>query len=394
MKTSPAGSFCCTLLIAAVAACHPAESVPPVPLGEPLAGLSAAELGRFHAGMALFNKVFTPEEGLGPLFNENQCSACHTSPVAGGTGEQFVVRASRSTPAGDCDPLSAVGGENVRSQATPQLRAHGIERQPFPSEATDSVRINVPYIFGLGLVEAIPEEEILARADPEDRDGDGISGRPGRDAEGRFARFGRKADQATLRGFVESAAHLEMGLTSPARPHEGTLAGRPFPPGVDLASDPELDETTVALLTDFVRFLAPAARRAGESPEDQRAIERGEALFRTVGCTSCHTPSMTTGRTPVAALDRKRVELYSDLLLHDMGPALKTVCAPGASPTELRTEPLMGLGRRSRYLHDSRTSDLHEAILLHGGEAAPARERFRALNELQRHDLVRFLRSL
>jgi CxxC motif-containing protein (DUF1111 family) len=362
--------------------------------GEPLAGLGKEELARFYAGKTLFDKVFTPEEGLGPLFNENQCSACHTVPAAGGTGEQLVTRASRFTPPDRCDPLSAVGGENVRSNATPALRAHGVDRQPYPADATESVHFNVPFVFGLGLVEAIPEAAILARADPEDLDGDGISGRPGRDADGRFARFGRKADHASLRDFVEGAAYREMGLTTPAFPHEGTIAGSPFPPGTDPAPDPELDENAVERLTDFLRFLAPLAPRQGESEADHRMIRQGEEVFNAIGCAACHVPSMTTGRHPVAALDRKRIDLYSDLLLHDMGPELANVCAPGATPTELRTEPLMGLGHRSNYLHDGRTGDLTEAVLLHGGEAAPARERFRNLEELQRHALIRFLRSL
>ncbi|HEX7118869.1 MAG TPA: di-heme oxidoredictase family protein [Longimicrobiales bacterium] len=394
MTTSDAGRISCVLLLAAAAACGRPEPVPPTRLGEPLPGLDARSLGRFLAGRALFDKVFSPEEGLGPLFNENQCSACHTSPATGGTGEQRVTRASRFTPPDDCDPLTAAGGENVRLRATPTLRAHGIDRQPFPAGATDTARFNVPFLFGLGLVEAIPEDRILARADPDDRDGDGISGRPGRDARGRFARFGRKADHASLRDFVQSAAHLEMGLTTPARPREGTIAGAPLPPGTDPAADPELDATAVALLTDYIRFLAPPARGQAESDVDRRRIERGAALFAAIGCADCHVPSMTTGRDPIPALDRKRVELYSDLLLHDMGPALATVCAPGASPTELRTEPLMGLGRRDVFLHDGRTRDLSEAIGLHGGEAAAARERFRALDELERHAVLRFLRSL
>src|SRR5690606_3431501 len=239
----------------------------------------------------------------------------------------------------------------------------------------------------------IPEREILARADPEDRDGDGISGRPGRDAHGRFARFGKKADHATLRDFVETAAHLEMGLTTPAHPHE-SLAGLTLPPDADPAPDPELDETRVALLTDFVRILGPLSRLVGETAEDSAAIRRGEQLFAATGCTGCHVPAMTTGRNPVAALDRKRIPIYSDLLLHDMGPELANVCAPAATPTELRTEPLVGLGRRVRYLHDGRTRSLHEAIRLHGGEAATARDRYLGLDELDRNMLVRFLRSL
>lgn len=385
-------------MIAGITACRdPAAVMPPpgaaAPIGEPLPGLDTIGMSRFYAGRALFDKVFTPEEGLGPLFNENQCSACHTKPVAGGTGEQFVTRASRSTPA-HCDPLLEAGAENVRLQATPSLRAHGILRQPFPDGATDTVHFNVPFVFGLGLIDAIPEETILALADPDDRDGDGISGRPGRDAAGRFARFGRKADQATLRDFVESAAHLEMGLTTPARPHEGTIAGLPFPPGVDLAPDPELDETRVALLTDFLRFLAPPAPLPARDAADESALRQGAELFRSTGCAACHVPAMTTGPNPHPALDRKTVYLYSDLLLHDLGPDLATVCTPHSPRTELRTEPLMGLGRRQRYLHDSRTNDLAEAILYHGGEAAPARARFQALPELQQHHLIRFLQSL
>ena len=117
--------------------------------------------------------------------------------------------------------------------------------------------------------------------------------------------FGRKADQATLHEFVELAAHLEMGLTSPGRPDEGTIAGAPFPPGTDPAPDPELTEVEVALLTDFIRYLAPPARRMGESVRDRRMIERGEELFGTIGCAACHTPYFTTGPSAVPALDRE-----------------------------------------------------------------------------------------
>lgn len=382
------------LLVAATAACGAADPVATASPGDPLPGLATNEIARFRAGQALFNKVFSPEEGLGPLFNGDQCSACHTVPAAGGTGEQLLVRASRSLPDGTCDPLLEEGGENIRVMATPLLQMHGIERQPIPPGATDLANFTVPFLFGLGLVEAIPEEEILSRADPNDRDGDGISGRPGRDAHGRLARFGRKAEHATLRDFVENAAHLEMGLTTPSRPDEGGIGREPFPPGTDPAPDPELNETAVALLTDFIRFLAPIAPRDGETPEDRRLISRGAVIFREIGCAQCHVPTMRTGPSSIAALDRKPVALYSDLLLHDMGPELANICTPGASRTELRTEPLMGLGRRSVYLHDGRARDLPTAIRFHGGEAAPARERFQALGELDQYALIRFLQSL
>lgn len=343
-------------------------------------------------GEALFNHVFKPETGLGPLFNGDQCSACHTTPVTGGTGDQFVHRQSRFDPVRGCDVLSAQGGENIRLFATPALRTHDIEKQPEPAAATEKTRFNVPFVFGLGLVDAVPEAAILERADPDDRDGDGISGRPGQDSHGRFARFGRKADQATLRAFVENAAHAEMGLTTPMHPGEGTLAGRPFPAGSDLAAEPELSENDAALITDFVRFLGAPAQRIPEA--DRADIVRGEELFHTTGCSNCHRPTLTTGEHEVKALDRKTFRIFSDLLLHDMGPDLANVCAAGATPTETRTEPLIGLGHRRTFLHDGRTNDLSEAINFHGGEAAAVRARFNALNEIQKLKLLRFLQSL
>ncbi|NLG62117.1 MAG: hypothetical protein GX539_07710 [Candidatus Cloacimonetes bacterium] len=391
-----------TLALVAVA-CGGGEPVSVTRIGEPLPGLTEEQRQRFEEGMVLFNRVFSPEDGLGPLFNDNQCSACHTSPATGGTGDQFVTRMSRTLPDGTCDPLVAEGGENVRLRATPALQALGVDRQDAPAGATDTVRFNVPFVFGMGLIEAIPEREIRLREDPDDRDGDGISGRAGYSEDGRFARFGRMADQATLRDFIEHAALMEMGLTSPGRSRDaatealvralsssyGDVAAH-----IDPAADPELSEQDIELLLDFMRFLAPPPRRIPDDASEQAMIARGEALFAQVGCTSCHVPTMRTGRSDIAALDRRTIALYSDLLLHDMGPELSGVCTSAASRTERRTEPLMGLGSRSTYLHDSRTNDLTEAILLHGGEATLVRERFRALPELDRHALIRFLQSL
>lgn len=379
----------------ALAACAPSlpEEVA-APVGDPLPGLTAAELQRFRAGEAAFNRVFSPADGLGPLFNENQCSACHTSPATGGTGEQLVTRATRFTPEGACDPMAAQGGENVRTQATPLLRAHGVERQAFPVEATHRGNFTVPFLFGLGLVELVPEEEILRRADPDDADGDGISGRPGRDGAGRLGRFGRKADHATLESFTHGALFLEMGLTTSRHPDEGDMGGIPFPEGVDPAPDPEASDELVALLLDFMRFLAPP-ERSTPPPDDARAVARGEEVFRGTGCAGCHVPALAAGPSPVAALDRKEVRLYSDLLLHDMGAEMAGVCTPAASPQEYRTAPLMGLRHRTlSLLHDGRAHSIEEAIELHGGEAAAARERYQALPELDRHALLAFLRTL
>lgn len=361
--------------------------------GTPLAGLSGDELARFHAGQALFNKIFTAEEGLGPAFNENQCSACHTVPAAGGTtGFERIVRATRYEGPGTCDVLSREGGENIRKQATPLLRAHGIVRESHPPSATETGRFLPTFLFGLGLIEAIPEATITAAADPEDRNGDGISGRAPKTPDGRLARFGRKGDVATIEEFTRSALRLEMGLTSNDEPD--LVNGSAPPPGTDPIAEREVDEQTVALLTDFSRFLAPLAQAPPRSPDHADTLAAGRQLFDKLGCTGCHTPAMRTGRHEVEALSRRTVQLYSDLLLHDMGPELANVCAHDAAPAELRTPVLAGLQHRRFFLHDGRAFDLREAIAAHGGEGAASRDAFQRLPWLLQEYVIMFLQSL
>lgn len=364
------------------------------PPGEPVQGLSAEELTRFRRGEALFNKVFTPEEGMGPLFNENQCSACHTDPAPGGTGDQFVTKATRWSSVSGCDLLTRWGGENIRTRATPLLQARGIRREEVPPEATEVGRFVVPYLFGLGLAEALHEETLEALADPEDRDGDGISGRLARTTDGRPGLFGRKGDFATLADFNAGAFFLEMGLTSSVHSGPERVNGAPLPPGADPAPDPEVGDEVLALVADFVRFLGPLARRMPSDAGDLDLVDRGEELFREVGCTSCHVPVLETGHHPVGALARKSVAFYSDFLLHDMGPGMAGVCGPDAAPTEHRTGILMGVGLRELFLHSGQATSLEEAVLRHGGEAERARQAFQGLPELDRHYLIRFLETL
>ena len=364
--------------------------------GEPLPGLPAEELARFYGGRALFDKVFTPEEGLGPLFNENQCSACHTVPASGGTtGFERIVRVTRyDEESGSCDLLAGEGGENVRTQATPLLKSHGVERQPMPEHGAAVGRFSPSALFGLGLVEAIPDETILGGEDPDDENGDGISGRAGHAADGRVARFGRKAEFATIQDFTEGALRLEMGLTTPAAMNEGFVDGLDLPPEVDPAPEPEVSQGAVDLLATFVRFLAAPSSAAPRSDAHSDSLRAGRRLFGVIGCAECHTPMLRTGPSEIEALDRRTVALYSDLLLHDMGPELADVCGPTAAPGELRTEMLMGLRHRNRLLHDGRTSELREAILAHGGEAQRARDAFARLRWLHQELVVTFLRSL
>jgi len=377
-----------SLALVAWLACRPAAEPGGIP-GQPLARLTDAELGRFLLGRAVFERRTTPEEGLGPLYNAERCSDCHLRPAAGGSGPALVLKATRYRE-GTCDLLVAEGGDNVQQHATPALARLGIAAERVPSRATDTMRLAGPALFGLGLLEAIPEEAILAREDPGDRDGDGISGRAARTADGRLARFGRKGETATVIEFVETALRLELGLTTPAHPAEETVNGVPVPNVADPAPDPEIDRRGMELLADYVRFLAPPAPES--VPRDQEAAFRqGEQLFSSIGCARCHVPEWRTGASEVVALRHRRIRPYTDLLLHDLGPGLAGACGAGAAPAEYRTAPLWGLRFRDRLLHDGRATTLLEAIAAHGGEAEAARQAFARLPPEQQAWLLAFL---
>ncbi len=362
--------------------------------GEALPGLSSDELRRFEVGRAQFNRAFAPEEGLGPLFNQTQCSSCHDLPTSGGHGAESVRKMSRYDEVSGCSPLAHLGGDLLQSSVTPQASAAGLEPERFSSEATGVTELMPPALYGLGLANAIPLDALSARADPEDRDGDGISGRLGATPTGEAGRFGMKANHASLAAFVEGATRGEMGLTTPGLPAEELPAGQPVPAGADPAPDPEVDQAFLDALTDYIQFLAVPSPQLPESREERAAVARGRQLFDVVGCTDCHVPTWTTGQDPSPALSFRTFRAYSDFLLHDMGPALSDICAPGSTPSEWRTAPLMGLGHRSVFLHDGRAQNPTAAIQLHGGEADGARERFLGLDEDAQADLIRFLQSL
>ena len=388
--------------VALASACTSQPSFTEGEPGAPLPGLDGEQLRRFAEGQVLFNRPFTVAEGLGPVFNQERCGSCHDLPTSGGHGAEPVVKAARFDPEEGCTTLPDHGGDLRQQIVTERARALGVRPELIPEGATAVANVNAPAVYGLGLVAAIPEAELLGRADPEDADGDGISGRPNFDAAGRVGRFGRRAQHTTLRGFIEEAIRLEMGITTPSRPSEELPGGRPLPEGADPAPDPETDEATLRLLTDYIRFLAPprsltpsgADADADAALDVARDLEEGARIFGFMGCASCHVPSFETASDPSPAFDRRRFRLYSDLLLHDMGPELAGPCTPGTMPSEWKTARLVGLGHRLEFLHDGRAGTIEDAILLHGGEASASREVFRRLTDEARRQALLFLRSL
>jgi len=366
------------------AACH--KAIRP---GDPLRGLTREQRDRFARGKAVFDRTFKPETGLGPLFNSASCGECHENPKAGGRGDEVEMHAT-AFRGKVCDPLVQEGGFVIQEHTTPALKqALGIDQEPFPPSATARATRTTAEIFGRGLLDLVPEADILAYADPDDRNHDGISGRPNRSVDGRLGRFGRKAFVPTLAEFNAGAFVAEMGITNPAQPTEENIGGKPIPPGVDPVPDPEITQAALDSTDDFVRFLArPTLAKLG------RRGRHGRHLFAEIGCAACHVPTLRTGPSPIHALDRKEFPAYTDLLLHDMGPDLADICLGRATPSEFRTEPLIDLRDAKSFLHDGRASTLEQAIAAHGGEGSGARDRFGALAPAERSALIAFLESL
>lgn len=382
MRSGMLGTFAVVLL----AACPR----PPAP-GEPVAGLSRAERQRFDSGRAVFDSVFTAEVGLGPLFNADACAECHEDPVSGGAGDEVEIHGTAFDSAtAFCDPLADRGGPVFQQRVTPALAAAlGIDRESLPPPPAARALRTSPDILGFGLLDAVPDSAILSYADPDDRNGDGVSGRPNRFVDGRIGRFGRKAFVPALRNFNDGAFLIEMGVTSAAIPVEEQPHGDPLPAGTDPTPEPEIGPPALVLADFFVRFLAPPAplRRSGEA-------RRGADAFTTAGCAACHLPRLRTGSEAPLPLRDREVAAYTDLLLHDMGPDLADICLGLATPAEFRTEPLMGVRLATRFMHDGRATSLEQAIELHDGEGAASRDRFRSLSEQDRAAVIAFLKTL
>ena len=339
---------------------------------------SAALIDR---GAQVFGSAFTPAQGLGPLFNGRSCVECHATPASGGMGQNglaVVFRVGRFDGQ-SFDPLVGSGGPVARAHSVAELGVPcALATGPPPAANVISTR-NAPPLFGSGLIDGIPDDVIRAGAVARGT----VAGHPNivRDSQGRerVGRFGWKADTATLEQFVAEAFRNELGITNPLAPRDLVPAGaRCGNAQVTAFKD---NGTLVRAVTAYVASLPSPSY--GSTPSDQP----GAKVFAETGCAACHVPALSGANVSVP--------LYSDLLLHDMGPSLDDGVVQGqARGKDWRTTPLWGLRTRQRFLHDGRATSVAAAIQAHDGEAGPAATAFRRLPETDRGVLLAFLLGL
>lgn len=341
--------------------------------GGPFRDLSGEEADRFLRGRSAFDRDRFLSEGLGERFNGDSCRACHFDPVPGGAGPLDVNVVRQGIFDGNGFTAPAMGTVTHRHSAATNLR------NPVDEAANFFEQRQTPPLFGLGLIELIPEATILAHEDPDNTTG--ISGRANMLPGGQVGRFGWKADIPSVDEFARDATSTELGFTLPEQ--MGLTFGKTT--DGDGVADPEIPMSELGDLVFWLKMLAAPPRvRTDTTLEDQ-----GEAVFATAGCDGCHIPSMQT-------MDGMPVELYSDLLLHDVtAPGTdRGIASADASITEFRTTPLWGLGRTAPYWHDGRASTIAAAIRLHFGEAEAARAAYEGLSQADEDALLAFLRSL
>ncbi len=374
-------------------------------LAIPLADLSPDQLNRHIIGDEEFAKIFSKEDGLGPIFVQASCESCH---VGDGKGNPENNLTRFGVFSSGIDHLLKLGGPQLQHRALP-----GFEPEKIPDEADGVTELIAPNVTGMGYLAAVRDSFLMSIADPLDVDGDGISGilsfvsKPDylqlddryHQAQGSLyiGRFGRKASAIDLTMQTVNAYKNDMGITS-----DGDLVD-PINMQVSVVSrddvpDPEVPASTLANVVFYLQTLE-APRRRNETDSD---VIAGNLLFKKAGCDGCHRQTMTTGPSEIEALNRVTFSPYTDLLLHDMGPDLDDNYTEGSATTsEWRTTPLWGLGLQKDLqgsqmflMHDGRATSYEDAIQLHGGEAEASRDQYFTLTQEEKNQLEVFLNSL
>ena len=360
------------------------------------------------------NPPYSEQAGkLGPQYVARSCIDCHVNngralpPVIGSPMHQSVIKLEPKAGLGSAlqprsvesppEATATLAGWDMISGKYADGTPYTLRKPRYTFDGAQPEQFSVrltPQLVGLGLLEAIPESVILSRADADDDDGDGISGRPQivpdpETGQPRLGRFGYKAGQAHLRHQVAVALNSDMGVTTVVLPRLD---------GSAKVQSPELADSDLRVLTRYISTLGVSARRNLEDPE----ALRGEKLFSLASCDKCHVQRVRTSTFhPLAELRSQEIEPFTDLLLHDLGPGLAdNLGEHAAGGAEWRTAPLWSIGLTDgvsggeAYLHDGRARSLAEAILWHGGEARASREFFREMPVADRTALVRFLKSL
>lgn len=365
-------------------------------LDGPVEGLSAEQNQVFLRGDIAFNEdIFIKETGLGPLFVSTSCGSCH---AGDGKGHPFTTLTRFGQTDENGNTFLHLGGPQLQNRAI-----SGYEPEQIPSGATFS-KFTPPANTGLGFLDAVTDGDIMAMADPNDADGDGISGipnwinlkgySPARHSsivrDGKYiGRFGKKAGAYDLLQQTAAAYNQDMGITSTYEPFD-TYSGHEI--------DPEVSNQTIQDVVFYLRTLkSPIQRNIGDAD-----VAQGKEIFLQINCGKCHVPALKTGQSTIAALSNKTFHPYTDLLMHDMGKALDDGYTEGTAKTyEWRTPALWGLGLSKSsqggayfLLHDGRARSINQAILLHDGEASKSRERYNMLSTQDKQKLIKFLESL
>jgi CxxC motif-containing protein (DUF1111 family) len=363
--------------------------------GDPLPGLSAADLALFDEGKTQFGTAEDATEGLGPVFNEASCAACHLGPEIGGSNGRLETRFGRRGADGLFDPLASEGGSLLQDHGIGDVGGFVFAAEVVPADANVVAQRRTTPLFGLGLVDATPDERFQALAKKQARETPEVGGVAPLVADrvnggNRVGKFGWKSQNPNLFQFSADAYLNEMGVTSPLFADENCPQGRCG----DLVSNPDptlndADGTDVVRFANFMAFLGAPPR----GPENEKT-RAGERVFASIGCAVCHTPSLRTGPNAVKALDRVEYAPYSDFLLHDMGSLGDGIEQGPASGAQMRTAPLWGVRVATSLIHDGRASTVIEAIDAHDGQALRARQRFDGLRDRDRAALLVFLDSL